>query len=135
MESRSIKGPIAGFLIGGAIGGVIALLYAPKPGRELRNDIGRKTNELITEGKKASGEIWTGAKTKANSMLDSANTLLNTGKDKIIESADKVKDAVKAGVEAFNEEKEELMTMNGSTKPDSSTEKSTGSTRRGQSKL
>ena len=33
------KGLMMGFLAGGIVGAVVALLYAPKAGRELRNDI------------------------------------------------------------------------------------------------
>jgi gas vesicle protein len=54
MSLKKINGFFISFLLGGAIGSVIALLYAPKSGKLLRNDISRKTNELIEEGKKMS---------------------------------------------------------------------------------
>jgi len=40
-----------GVLIGGVIGAVVSLLFAPKSGRELRTDIGRKSKELYDDAK------------------------------------------------------------------------------------
>ena len=97
------KGLLAGFLIGGAIGGAIALLYAPKSGKLLRDDISRKTNELIGEGKLRSEHIWNNTKEQVGSTLDSANEFLNTSKEKIKNKTEKVKDAFKAGVSAYDE--------------------------------
>jgi gas vesicle protein len=93
------------FLLGGAIGGAIALLLAPKSGKLLRNDIGRKTNELIEEGKVKTDHLWNKAKEEVGSSLDSANDFLNTGKVNIINKAGKVKDAFKAGVSAYSEKR------------------------------
>ena len=104
-ENRNISGPIWGLIIGGALGSIIALLYAPKPGRELRSDIGKKTTEIINDSKKKTGELWAGAKTKAGTMLEGANSFLSTGKEKILTEAEKVKEAFKAGAEAYSEER------------------------------
>ena len=53
-----------GVLIGGVIGAVVSLLFAPKSGRELRADIGRKSKELydgaegfIAKGREKLSEI------------------------------------------------------------------------------
>jgi gas vesicle protein len=100
---QKTKGFLAGFLIGGAIGGSIALLYAPKSGKNLRNDISRKTNELISEGKIKTDHLWNNTKEEVGSILDSANDFLNTSKDKIMNKAGNVKDAIKTGVSAYNE--------------------------------
>jgi gas vesicle protein len=134
---RNFKGPIAGFLIGGAIGGVIALLYAPKPGREIRNYISKKTNDFINDGKKATEDLWSGAKSQANEMLDNANNLLNTGNEKLALQADKIKEAIKAGVESFAENKDRDTASDsnrtaGSPKNSSSTEKAGSSRSRGK---
>ncbi len=102
---KLIKGLLTGFLIGGAIGGAIALLYAPKSGKLLRDDISRKTNELIGEGKIKSEQLWNDTKEQVGSTLDSANDFLNTSKEKIRNKTEKVKDAFKAGVSAYNEER------------------------------
>jgi len=42
---------ITGLLIGGLAGVLIGILYAPKSGRETRDDIGKKTEELMEKAK------------------------------------------------------------------------------------
>ena len=105
MSINKTKGILISFVLGGAIGSAIALLYAPKSGKHLRNDISRKTNELIDEGKKISYDTWNGAKEKVESTIDSANELLNTGMEKIGRKKDKVIDALKTGISAYEEER------------------------------
>ena len=46
-----------GALAGAAVGGVIALLFAPKSGKELRQDVRGKTGELIESGKAKVGDL------------------------------------------------------------------------------
>ena len=104
-DAKKTKGFLAGFLIGGAIGGAIALLYAPKSGKQLRDDISRKTNELIGEGKIRTDRLWSNAKEEVETTLESANDFLNTSKEMIMNKAGKAKDAIKAGVSAYNEKR------------------------------
>lgn len=126
-EEKTLKGLAAGLLIGGAIGGAIALLYAPKSGRQLRYDISKKTNELILDGKTSADELWTDTKDRVGNILESTNNFLHSGKDKvvnetekvqsgvndflhsskdkIVNETEKVKEAVKASVSAYNEER------------------------------
>ena len=133
-ENKSAKGAFLGFIVGGILGAAIALLYAPKSGRELRNDIRAKKDELlddtseylqiaktkasdlINEGKRKSEELISEAKQKATSLIGDANNILNEAKqkasnalgstkEKLSSETDRVKDALKAGVEAYNQEK------------------------------
>lgn len=46
-----------GVLVGAVLGGVIALLYAPKSGKELRQEIKGKADELLETGKGKVGDI------------------------------------------------------------------------------
>ena len=41
------KGLLLGFLTGSIVGAITALLYAPKPGRELRGDIREKSDVIV----------------------------------------------------------------------------------------
>lgn len=133
-DNKMAKGLMLGLLAGGAIGATIALLYAPKSGKELRADIKHKTDEfiddtseymqiarekaetLINEGKRKSDLLIQDAKKKAGSLIDDANSLLNEAKGKashayddakgkISHESDRIKDALKAGVDAYKEEK------------------------------
>ncbi|MDP4116236.1 MAG: YtxH domain-containing protein [Bacteroidota bacterium] len=128
------KGLIFGFLAGGALGAILALLYAPKSGKEFRSDIKVKSDELLTEaekqleiakekakvlindGKKKSEEIVGSAKEKSNKILQDAEKLyenvldkttkvVSTGKEKIELETERIKTSVKAGVDAYQESK------------------------------
>lgn len=136
-ERGMAKGLFLGFLAGGIVGGVVALLYAPKSGKELRMDIKNKKEEMlddaeeyldiakhkaqdiINEGKKRSEELISDAKKKAGNLLDDANNILNvakektttgyeTAKGKIVDESNKVKDAIKAGVDAYKDERNKV---------------------------
>ena len=102
---KKTKGIFLSFLLGGVIGSAIALLYAPKSGKNLRNDISRKTNKLIDEGKKKTSETWHDAKEKAGNTIESANDFFNKSIEKITRKTDNVKDALKSGYNAYNDEK------------------------------
>ena len=133
-ENKTAKGLLLGLVTGGIVGAAIALLYAPKSGRELRSDIRLKKDELlddtseylqiaktkasdmINEGKRRSEELISDAKKKAGDLIGDANSILNDAKqkasstlgmtkEKLSSESEKVKDAFKAGVEAYNQEK------------------------------
>jgi gas vesicle protein len=46
---KPVSSFISGLLVGAAIGGVLALLYAPKSGKETREQVKRKFEELEKE--------------------------------------------------------------------------------------
>lgn len=57
-NGRISRIPAAGYLIAGTgIGAALALLFAPRPGRELRHDIAVKTHEGIDTARKTAVEI------------------------------------------------------------------------------
>ncbi|NOS84382.1 MAG: YtxH domain-containing protein [Ignavibacteria bacterium] len=125
MEQRtsSAKGFMLGLLAGGAIGSIAALLYAPKSGREFRKDIGNKSRavvketgqyvdqartratEIISEGRKKAESLINDAKKKADSISKGTEKLYTHGKDFISDEASRIKEAVKAGVDSFNDER------------------------------
>lgn len=129
------KGLFLGFLTGGIIGSVVALLYAPKPGKELRQDIKVKSEEylgeaetyieqargraqeLINDGKEKSEKLIAEAKLKVDALLNEAESIIDDakkksgkivseGKSKIVSESEKIKNAVKTGVDAYKAEKE-----------------------------
>lgn len=133
-ENKSGKGILIGFLTGGAIGAVLALLYAPKKGKELRSDIKGKADEYIgdaekyisettdkvknifTDGRNKSEELISDVKIKSGGLLKDAGNILdeakskaantlNTGKENIEKESGRLKDAVKAGVDAYKSSK------------------------------
>jgi gas vesicle protein len=86
-----------GFLIGGTIGAVIALLFAPKSGDELRADIRRKSRELYDETEAHLGE-W---KEKAAEVIDEgkrqAEALRSQAEAKIAEARAKAEQLISEG--------------------------------------
>lgn len=122
-SSANGKGFLFGLLAGGAIGGIAALLYAPKSGRELRKDIRNKSREvvketgeyadsaktraaeIISEGRQKAENLINDAKQKADSITRGTEKLYTQGKEYITEEAAKLKGAFKAGVDSFNEER------------------------------
>lgn len=94
-DKKKLNGLIGGFIVGGLAGGVVALLFAPKSGKRLREDIRGRANELIDEGRKKANDTWSAAREKAESTFESANDFLNTGVEKVARKAEKIKDALK----------------------------------------
>ncbi|MEO8230842.1 MAG: YtxH domain-containing protein [Ignavibacteriota bacterium] len=133
-DNNIAKGFLIGFLAGGAIGAVAALLTAPKSGRELRADIKSKSEEyldeaekylsdakdkareLINEGKKKSEKIIQDARSKSEDILKDAEKVFKdakvkttdvyaAGKEKFESETERIKSSVKAGVDAYKEAK------------------------------
>ncbi len=129
------KGLIIGFLTGAAVGSIIALLFAPKSGKELRSDIKQKSQDfmdeagevletakqkatvIINEGKKKSEEMVAEVKEKVEKLTDEAEKILanakekagefvDDGKSKLAKETDRIKNAVKAGLDTFKSEQE-----------------------------
>ena len=109
---------LLGALIGGAVGAVTALLFAPKSGKELRRDIVDSTtemydkaNDLIQESKQKAQNIIESAKRQADSILYRTSEFANDANDHIATSTESVqqrfeslKDAAKTGSEALKAE-------------------------------
>jgi gas vesicle protein len=133
-ETNFGKGLLIGFLTGGAVGAVIALLYAPKSGSELRHDIREKADDyldeaekyiseakdkaidMINDGKKKSDKLIRDAKEKSDQLLKDAEKMfkeaksksdefIQTGKENIDQKRGQIKGAIKAGVDAYKETK------------------------------
>lgn len=124
MSDNASRNLLLGFLSGALVGGVVALLYAPKPGRELRGDLMKKGGELaddiedylqdaqekariiINEGKEKSSALITDAKRRADGLLKDAEHILSGAKQRMNDEGDRLKTAVKAGVDAYKEERD-----------------------------
>ena len=133
-ENGYVKGLFIGLLTGGAIGAIVALLYAPKSGQELRKDIKSKTDEyydetekfiadakvkaknMMNEGKKRSEQLISNAKSRSEELLKNAErifteaksktgTIVSTGKEIVDDETSKLKTAFKAGVNAYKDTK------------------------------
>ena len=82
------------FLAGAAVGSGLALLAAPKTGRELREKISGLTDEAVSKIKDYASE----AQTRINASLEE-------GKDLLKEKKSILSSAIEAGKEAMEREK------------------------------
>jgi gas vesicle protein len=103
-------------LIGGGIGAVIALLFAPKSGVELREDIADATRKGLEKGKETAAQLQERAGEYYEVGKERASELYQTGREKAGEIAGKARSAaantanpftaaVEAGKEAYIAEK------------------------------
>ena len=115
-EEGSVTTKLTYLLIGGGIGAIIALLFAPKSGKELREDIADTTRKGIEKSKEAAAQLQEKAGEYYEASREKASELYQSGKGKAGELTDKAKAAaartanpftaaVEAGKEAYTAEK------------------------------
>lgn len=131
------KGFLFGALLGGAAGAIVALLTAPKSGKELRKEISEKSTEYygkaskvwaetekkvehqvattVNEGRVKAQNIIDSAKKQANELLYAAESVLSEAKSKagntktsVQNKFNDVRSATKAGVDTFKKEMSEV---------------------------
>jgi gas vesicle protein len=99
-SSRNVGLLIAGFALGALAGTVIGMLFAPKSGKELRDEIKDKSGEYYDKAKEKGKEYYDKAKDKASEVVVAGKDIADKTKDKITDAADKVKRAVETGVQS-----------------------------------
>ena len=115
-DDTSVTTKLTYLLVGGGIGAVIALLFAPKSGTELRGDIADATRKGIEKSKETAAQLQERAGEYYEVTRDKANELYQTGRDKAGEYTEKAKSAaarsanpisaaVEAGKRAYVDEK------------------------------
>jgi gas vesicle protein len=81
-ENGYLKGLFIGLLAGSAAGAFVALLYAPKSGKELQNDIRNKKDEYYDKTEKFISDARDNAKSKSNELLKNAERIFTEAKNK-----------------------------------------------------
>lgn len=115
-EETSASSKLTYLLIGGGIGAVLALLFAPKSGQELRDDIAVATKKGIEKGKETAGQLQEAAGDYYEVTREKASELYQTAQEKAGELSEKAKTAaaqsanpisaaIEAGKGAYQEEK------------------------------
>lgn len=122
-EEKKMQGFIAGLVAGSVLGGLAALLFAPKSGKEFRKDIKdkkdgilddtnlfienakEKASDIISDAKKKAEDLYDEGRKKVESMIKGGENLLVHGKEIVEDEVSKVKNAVKSGTDAFTEER------------------------------
>lgn len=84
---------IKGLAVGGLIGLVVGILYAPKKGKETRKDIAKTAENLLAK-----------AREQYEQAMEEIENLVNQEKESFSEKKTRLKKAIEAGVETFKEE-------------------------------
>jgi len=103
-------------LIGGGIGAILALLFAPKSGQELRSDIADATRKGIDRSREAAqqlgeraGEYYETTRERAAELYSQAaervGEVANTARETASRKTATVAAAIDAGKKAYQEEK------------------------------
>jgi gas vesicle protein len=90
MRSETKK-MIGGFLLGGTIGAVLAILYAPKSGKEMRKDISKKARQI------------------KNNAVDLIEDTIEDVKEFVSDIKEKTESIVEQGVHISEKAKKELI--------------------------
>lgn len=88
-------------LIGGGIGAVIALLFAPKSGHELRGDIADATRKGIEKGKETATHLQERAGEYYEVGRERATEYIHTAQEKAGEFAEKARTAAASTANPF----------------------------------
>lgn len=116
MGDESISNKLTYLLIGGGIGAVLALLFAPKSGHELRGDIADATRKGIDRSREAAQQLGDRAGEYYEATRGRASELYTQAADRVSEVAQSARDAasrqtgtftaaIDAGKKAYQEEK------------------------------
>ena len=115
-DSDNISTRLTYLLIGGGIGAILALLFAPKSGQELRGDIADATRKGIDKSREAAQQFGERAGEYYEATRDRANELYSTASSKVGEVAQQAREtaarqtgsvsaAIEAGKKAYQDEK------------------------------
>jgi gas vesicle protein len=115
-EDASVSSKLTYLIIGGGIGAVIALLFAPKSGKELREDIADASRKGLEKGKEAAAQLQERAGEYYETGREKASEFYQTAQGKAGELSEKAKAAaartanpfsaaIEAGKEAYTQEK------------------------------
>lgn len=112
----NVSSKLAFLLIGGGIGAILALLFAPKSGEELRNDIADATRKGLDRSREAATQLGNRAGEYYEATRERATELYGTASEKAAEAAASAREvasrqvgsvsaAIEAGKKAYVEEK------------------------------
>ena len=114
---------VKGVVIGGLIGAALGILFAPKSGKETRQDIANKADELLAKAKdeyektvEKSKAVYEeavrrlkdaegAAREKVGEIEEKVSEFAHSGAEALADNKNRLKKALDAGVEAYREEK------------------------------
>ncbi len=103
-RNANASGIILSFLLGGLTGAALAILYAPRSGRETREMLGDK----FREGADRSRELRDRAVARGREIYEDATDYVEKQKETIDKRKERLTAAIEAGRAAYREEKEKM---------------------------
>jgi gas vesicle protein len=93
------------FAIGATVGAVVALLFAPKAGRELREDLADATRKGVDRARETGAQLSNRAGEYYETAASRAGELASSARDAAARRGERFTSAIDAGREAYREEK------------------------------
>ena len=103
-DGANASGIILAFLMGGLAGAALAILYAPRSGKETRDLLG----DRLREGTERGRDLKDRASVKGRELLEDAAEYVERQKEGIANRRDRLAAAVDAGRQAYRDEKEKM---------------------------
>ena len=102
-DDRGTSGILLSFMLGALSGAALAILFAPRSGRETRELLGEKLRETADRSRKLGEQ----AIEKGREMAQDASGYIDRQREALERRRDRLAAAVEAGRQAYREEKEQ----------------------------
>jgi gas vesicle protein len=96
---------MAYFILGATVGALAALLFAPKSGRELREDLADATRKGVDRARETGAQLSARAGEYYDAAAERAGELAATARETVSRRGERVTAAIEAGKQAYREEK------------------------------
>jgi gas vesicle protein len=103
-HNAGTSGVLLSFLLGALSGAALAILFAPRSGRETREILGEKLRETAERGR----QLGERAVEKGKEVAEDASGFVDRGRDVLEKRRDRLAAAVEAGRQAYRDEKEKM---------------------------
>ena len=103
-SSTGTSGVVLSFLLGALSGAALAILFAPRSGRETREILGEKLRETADRSRRLGEQ----ALEKGREAADDASGYLDRQREALEKRRDRLAAAVEAGRQTYRDEKEKM---------------------------
>ena len=115
-EETGFSTQLTCFLLGGAVGALAALMFAPKSGRELRGDIAVATRQGVDRARDKANEYYEVSRERATELYSTASSKAGEVAGEVRQAAtrrgENLSAAIDAGKRAYAEEKRRTESSN-----------------------
>jgi gas vesicle protein len=112
---------LACFLLGGAVGAIAALLFAPKSGRELRADIADTARQGVEGARVKASDYYGQTRERATEFYETAKSQVGEGfgaaREQVTRRGETLSAAIEAGKRAYADEKRRTQSSDMETAP------------------